>query len=63
MNIYNVKKRLTDIEYQFLKGNTTVYTDEQLVTITKELLAGVTEALPDEDIVENNEKMVKPPRE
>lgn len=50
MNIDALKTRLTDIQYQFLRDNTTVYTDLQLIDITKQLLSSITRDLPDGQI-------------
>ncbi len=46
MNLSNLKRRLSDIQYQFLRSNTTIYSDEQIANIVTSIVAGIVEDLP-----------------
>jgi len=54
MNLVNLKTRLIDIQYQFLRDNTTVYSDEQIVNIATSIIAGIVEDLPAGQIIDTD---------
>ena len=54
MNLINMKSRLIDIQYQFLKDNTTIYSDDELVNIVTSIVAGIVSEIPSDEIIDSD---------